>query len=86
MGSLLINPFSYLGPIVRTKRKAFGRLSATGKRKALKDVRSMFKLKEDQYETPASQLAGSFAFLGSVHFKILDYIPQVPMQKTLIKS
>ena len=70
MGSLLINPFSYLGPIVKTKRKAFGRLSATGKRKALKDVRSMFKLKEDQYETPTSQLAGYV--IQQVHYLLLS--------------
>ena len=33
-------------------------MSAEGKRRALKDVRSLFKTKEEEYKTPVSRLAG----------------------------
>ena len=45
-------------PAKRAKRKAFGVLSVAGKRKALRDVRSLFKTKEEEYETPTSAMAG----------------------------
>ena len=45
-------------PVRRVKRKVFGSLSAEGKRKALKDVRILFKSKEDEYKEPVARLAG----------------------------
>ena len=43
---------------LRRKRKIFDQLSVYGKRKGLGDVRSLLKIKEAQYQTPVSQLAG----------------------------
>ena len=42
----------------RAKRKGFAELTAQGKRKTLKEIRTMFKEKEAEYHAPVSQLAG----------------------------
>ena len=42
----------------RPKRKVFDQLTKYGKRKALRDIRGLFKLKEVEYRTPVSRMAG----------------------------
>ena len=53
---------SYLGTIpkltVRSKRKGFAQLSVYGRRRALKDVRGLFKKKEVEYKAKISRMAG----------------------------
>ena len=48
----------FTAPVRREKRKVFGALSANGKRKALQDLRSLFKHKEAEYSEPSSNMAG----------------------------
>ena len=43
---------------VRSKRKQFDQMSVYGRRKGLRDVRRLLKLKETQYNVPASRLTG----------------------------
>jgi hypothetical protein len=43
---------------IRPKRKVFDQLTKYGKRKALRDIRGLFKLKEVEYRTPVSRMAG----------------------------
>ena len=50
------------------KRKRFGQLSVNGRRRALMDIRKLFKIKEEEYSTTVSKLAGFI--IKEVQFKI----------------
>ena len=43
---------------MRRKRKGFAHLSVYGRRKALRDVRGLFKIKEVEYKAKISRMAG----------------------------